>query len=239
MTHDSRQHRHPCGDIGAVAVPVGEGGDREGVPDVMHPRGASASSADAGVYQQLSEYRIDTADGQAGPRGGEEEAGGDWGRAQLPAALPVLPQHQDGGGVQRRPPGPVVLAADGHEPRVQVDIACVQGDRLTRPHAGGEQQADQCLMRGGLQRIGQRARRVDERSDLLGRIQIRCRAAGCGSEQTRWRDLAGRVEGRQVAGETPRRRQSLAPVCRREPAGAVAHAVAVSMVMVRWPWSSR
>ena len=51
----------------------------------------------------------------------------------MPAASPVLAQHRDGGGVQRDQSCPVVFAVDGDQGSVQVNVARIQGDRLTRP----------------------------------------------------------------------------------------------------------
>src|SRR5690348_3477568 len=138
----------------------------------MYARRTVVPGGDAGPVQQPGECRLDGAEEGTGSGGGQEETGGGRTGEQLVAPLPVVAQHRRGGRVQRYQPGAVVFAGDGDDAGVQVDIGDVQGERLADAHATYRQKTDEGVVGGRLNGNRQCAGRVDERADLLRRIQV-------------------------------------------------------------------
>jgi len=102
-----------------------------------------------------------------------EGARGAWDRAEPPTALPVCRTIRTAAACTA-----LSYFLHGVHSRASRSKSPTSGQPSPLWMPGDRQQADQCLMHGGLHRIGKRARYVDERSDLFWRIQIRCRMGG-------------------------------------------------------------
>jgi hypothetical protein len=88
--------------------------------------------------------------------------------------------------VQRHEPGLAEFRVAHDEHRaVEVEILIVESDRLADPHAAHREQAYQAVVGGRPQRGTQPGRRVEQRDDLAGGIQIRSRPARPGPQQPR------------------------------------------------------
>jgi len=104
------------------------------------------------------------------------------------------------------------LAVDhGQQLGVEVDLAFVQPDGLTDSQAADGEQADQCLVGGGLQRRREHSGRVHQRLDLGRGVQVRRPLSVADRQQIGGRDLAGRIEGLEMPGEATHHRQPTLP----------------------------
>jgi hypothetical protein len=99
------------------------------------------------------------------------------------------------------------LAADDPQQLMAlVDVVAIQPDRLAEPDPGDGHQPDQRPVRRRVQRAAQLARRVHQRGDLRGRVEVGDRAPAAGRQQPGGWQLARRVDRAQMPGELARHR---------------------------------
>ena len=130
--------------------------DRESVAEVVQPRRAGRTGADAGVVDELPEGLRDHGVEQPLRGEGDEEARllRPW--LELIAQPGVVLQRRHAAGVQGHQPGLAELGlADQQHALGPVDVAAVELDRLTDPQPAGRKQPDQ----GVVGRRPQRRRR--------------------------------------------------------------------------------
>ena len=163
-----------------------------------------------GGADELAPGGVDVAVEQPGAGRGDEHRRVT-GTGVQPVAQPqVAAERGGGGGMQRHQPGFAELgAADGQHAGAGVEVGAVQADRLTDPHAGDREQADQGLIGRRPQWGPQADGRGDQRSDLARGIQVGRGPRPAGGDQAGGRDLGGRVGGAQVRGEGADHREPL------------------------------
>ena len=88
-------------------------------------------------------------------------------RAELVASCDVAGEHRDGSRVQRDQAHLGVLAGDAQHADVQVHVCPLEGQSLSDAKAGHREQADEGLLGGGCQWLGERLGRMHQRRDLL------------------------------------------------------------------------
>jgi len=137
--------------------------------------------------------------------------------------LQVAAQRIGCGGVQRQQPGLAELGlAHGQHAADEVEVTAVEADRLTDPHPGHREQADQRLVGGHAQRKPQAGGGRDQRRDVSAGVKVRSGPARPPWDQVRGRHLRRGVDGMQVGGEAadrrePQRMPALVPAWQRRP----------------------
>ncbi len=154
--------------------------------------------------QQRSEYRVYAVVGQSSSSGGDEKAlTGGFVELSV-AAGGVVGERCDGAGVQRKP---AVFAefrvGDGQLPAGQVDIAAVEGYRLTDSHTRADQECEKGVMGRCPERRLQVRGGGEQRVDVVVAEQVRGGTpAAAGQQIGRWNlNRCGRVHRGQVPDE--------------------------------------
>ena len=215
MTQPGRQEREPGLAVLAAGVGVEHGLDRERVPDVMYARSARRGSwSQTSPLDESVERVVNVAVEQPGARGGHQERGG-VGLGSVPFPELRYAASGDRRRVQGKFPGLVGLAVSHqHSPGGEVEVAAVQREGLTDPHAGHCEQSDQRDERGPAQWAAQPIGGSDQRDDLIVGVQIGHRALWPLRQQVGCGHFVGWVQRVQVGREPAHDRQPVGPPVR-------------------------